>query len=208
MSETDPGTEAFASPVTGWVVGTSSLTIYSMFDSQVETSTQVTPVPTLGTPNITTGDCLRTTNTYTGSFASGNWEVHLCCRANTFAGGQNIAIRFMLLRGANANGSGATAIGGTRTALISTGILSTTATGDSNLTFNPGAFSVSNEYIFVQFYIEKMALSSMSTGDANIRIGNASGFGTRVISADFTATAAPALPDIIQQPLIPAWSHE
>jgi hypothetical protein len=191
MSETDPGTEANASPQTGWVVGTGA-TLHASFDAQTSvpsasftatTQPDGTPVTTAGA-----GDCLRSTNALTGSFASGNWQVHFCVRGVTQAGTQDGRIRFRLLRGANADGSGATDISGAQQQGSLVSNLLSTVTQDSSLTFNPGVINVANEFIFIQLAWERTGAGGMTTTDVAMRIGNASGNGTRVISADFTAT--------------------
>src|SRR5262245_60718281 len=135
MSETDPGTEAFASPVTGWVVGTTG-SGSGAFNSQTESSTFSGTNPD-GSIDTATGDCLRTTNPYTGDFASGNWTVNFCVRSNTAVAGQGRA-DVRLFRSANADGSGATQI----TSAAQTGSTitsSTSTTTNSSVTFNPGA---------------------------------------------------------------------
>ena len=194
MSETDPGTEATSSPQTGWVVGTGA-TNHASFDAQsnvaaasftATTQPDGTPVTTAGA-----GDCLRSTTTYSGSFAAASWQVHFCVRGVTQAGTQDGRIRFRLLRGANADGSGATEITAAQQQGSLVSNLLTSATQDSNLTFSPGAFSVTNEYIFVQLAWERTGAGGHSTTDVAMRIGNASSAGTRVISADFTAVQPP-----------------
>jgi hypothetical protein len=189
MSETDPGTEATTSPQTGWVVGTGA-TNHASLDAQSNVASSAFTATTQpdGTPVTTAGagDCLRSTNTYTGSFASGNWEFHFCVRGVTQAGAQDGRVRFRLLRGTDATGSGATDISGSQQ---SAGLLSNIPSGstsDSTLTVNPGAISVTAEYIFVQIAWERTGAGGMTTTDVAFRIGNASGSGTRVQSADFT----------------------
>ncbi|HMF86505.1 MAG TPA: hypothetical protein VK575_00390, partial [Gemmatimonadaceae bacterium] len=191
MSESSPGAEATASPQTGWVVGTGA-TLHAKFDAQSSPSTfSGTTVP--ASPLVTTagaGDCWRTTNAYTGTFASANWNVHFAARGVTQAGTQDGRIRVRLYRGANADGSSATEItsahqqGGLITNLL------TSATQTSTATFNPGSFSVSNEYIFVQLAWERTGAGGMSTTDVAMRIGVTTG--SRVISSDFSETISGA----------------
>jgi hypothetical protein len=187
ISETDPGTENFASPVTGWIVSTTNGGT-APFDAQVEqAATTFTggPHPD-GTIDTTLGDCFRTTNTYKGNFASANWTCNFCCRANTSATGQAGRARFRLFRSANANGSGAVEI--TSAAQIGSTVTVASTTVNSTIAFNPGAFSVNNEYIFIQVGWERTTVASMTTADVNMRIGNSASLGTRVVSADFTST--------------------
>lgn len=190
MSETSPGADATASPVTGWIVSTGS-TNHSEFNSQVEqaASTFTSTTPPDGSINTSTGDCLRTSLPYTGDFASANWNVHFTCIAVTSGGSQGGRMRCRLFRGANADGSGATEI----TAAQQQGglvlLLTTLAQQTSTATFNPGAFSVSNEYIFVQLAWERTVAGAMTNADVDMRIGTTA---TRVISSDFTDTSSSA----------------
>jgi hypothetical protein len=191
MSETDPGTEGYASPVTGWIVGTGS-TNHSALNSQAEraASTFADAAPPDGSIDSTDGDCLRSTDQYTGDFASANWVVNFCVRANSSATGQGGRMRCRLFTSVNADGSGATEITAAQQVGSAVTTLLTSVTQNSSVTFNPGAFSVAGEYVFVQLAWERQVAASMTTADVNMRVGNASGLGTRVVSADFTATAS------------------
>ena len=187
MSVTDPGAEATASPVTGWIVSTGS-TLHSAFLAQVEraASTFVATAPPDGSIDTTNGDCLRSTETHTGSFASANWNVHFAARATTNGGAQDGRMRCRLFRSANADGASATEItaGQQQGGLVSN--LATSATQVSTATFNPGVFTVTGEYIFVQLAWERTGAGGMTTADVNMRVGNSAGAGTRVISSEFT----------------------
>lgn len=190
MSETDPGTEAYASPVTGWVVSTGG-TNHAAFDSQVEVAASafVDAAPPDGSIDTTNGDCLRSATTYSGDFASANWNVHFACRANNNGGAQDGRMRCRLFRSANVDGSGATEITGAQQQGGLVTNLATSATQVSTATFNPGAFTVNAEYIFIQLAWERTGAGGMSTSDVNMRIGNGSGTGTRVISSNFTVAS-------------------
>lgn len=193
MSETSPGADATSSPNVGWIVSTGA-TNHSELDAGVERAASTfvgTTVPD-GTPDVTLGDCLRSTNTYSGDFASANWEVHFVCIAVTNGGAQDGRIRFRLLRGANADGSGATEITAAQQQGSLVTDLATSAQQDSTLTFNPGAFTVTGEYIFVQLAWERTGAGGMTTADVVMRIGTTA---TRVVSSNFTPAAASA-PDI------------
>ena len=192
MSESDPGAEAYASPTTGWVVGTGS-TNHAPFVAQTESGGGGWPDTSAPDGSISTGagtgDCLRSTSTYTGAFASGNWNVHFACRAQTNGGAQDGRMRCRLFRSANADGSSATEITAAQQQGGLVANLATSATQVSTATFNPGAFSVSNEYIFIQIGWERTGAGGMAQSDVNLRVGNGSGTGTRVISSDFSVAS-------------------
>jgi hypothetical protein len=199
MSTTDPGTEANASPQTGWVVGTGA-TLHSPFDAQSNQASATFTATTNpdGTPNTGAGagDCLRSTLAYTGNFASANWTFSFCFRGVTQAGAQDGRIRFRLLKGGDPTGAGATDISGSQQQASLVTNLLTTPTQTSSLIVNPGAFEVSNQYIFVQMAWERTGAGGMTTTDVAFRIGNASGAGTRVLSADFTPTPPRTTPPL------------
>lgn len=190
LSETDPGAEADASPATGWVVSTGS-TNHSAFAAQTEraASTFADTAPPDGSLDTTLGDFLRSATKYTGDFASANWNVHFACRAGNNGGAQDGRMRCRLFRGTNEDGSAATEITGAQQQGGLVSDLTTSATQVSTATFNPGAFSVGGEYLFIQLAWERTGAGGMTNSDVNMRIGNGSGTGTRVITADFTPTS-------------------
>lgn len=186
LSATDPGAEAFRSPVTGWIVGTGA-TDHSEWFNDVERAASTftgTTVPD-GSLDTTNGDFWTSPiHALSGTYASGNWNIHLGVRANTGGGAQDGRGRFRLFKGPNQNGSGATEItaaqqnGGLVTNLL------TSATQVSIATFNPGSFTVAdNEYVFVQLAWERTGAAGMTTHDVNARIGGSSG--CHVVTSDF-----------------------
>lgn len=194
LSLTDPGTEATRSPTTGWVVGTGSTNRSAYFnDTERAASTfDATTYPD-GSLDTTNGDFWVSPTALTGDFASGNWTVNACVRATSSATGQDGRMYCRLFRGPNQDGSSATEITAAAQTGSNTTDLLTTVTQNSSVTFNPGAFSVSAEYIFVQLAWERFGAASMTTADVNFRIGNASSLGSSVVTADFSATITTAL---------------
>lgn len=193
LSQSDPGAEAYRSPVSGWVVSTGA-TNHSEWFNDVERAASTftgTTVPD-GSLDTTNGDFWVSPTPLTGDFASANWNIHFACRANTNGGAQDGRMRCRLFRGPNQDGSGATEITAAQQqgGLVSN--LATSATQVSTATFNPGAFSVAGEYIFVQLAWERTGAGGMTSSDVNARIGNGSGTGSRVITADFTSTQSQA----------------
>jgi hypothetical protein len=188
MSETVPGSNVFLSPVTGWIVGT-AITNRSKLNSQVESSTfDSATYPNAGI-DTTNGDCFRSTNTYTGTFAAGNWSFRLPVASNTALAGSGRGY-FRLYRGTNATGSGATQITssasqGSTVALQSTALNAQT----SFVSFNPGSLSLTAEYLFLQVAWERTVAGAMSTADVNIVTGV--GSVCVLVTTDFTAGATP-----------------
>jgi hypothetical protein len=191
LSASDPGAEAYRSPVTGWIVSTGA-TNHSEYYNDVERAAATftgTTVPD-GSLDTSNGDFWTSPIHVTaGNYASANWSIHFACRANTVGGAQDGRMRCRLFKGPNQDGSGATQITG---AQQNGGLVTDLATGTtqvSTATFNPGAFSIAaNEYVFVQLAWERTGAGGMTTSDVNVRIGHGSGNGSRVITSDFAAT--------------------
>lgn len=187
LSLTDPGAEAYRSPATGWIVGTATPGNYSAYFNDVEraAATFADQTPPSGTLDTSNGDFWVSPTVLTGAFASANWEVHACVRAQTGGGANTGRARCRLFRGANQDGSSATEITSAQQVGTTTLAILTSGTRDSVITFNPGVFSVAGEYIFIQIAWDSVTASGVATHDANFRIGNASSLGSRVVTAAF-----------------------
>jgi hypothetical protein len=184
LSETAVGA---ATSATGWIVGTGA-TLHSEMAAGVKraSTTFVNTNPPDGSLDATLKDALRSENPYNGDFASANWVLHFVIRAVTSATGQLGRIRFRLFK-ANADGTGATEItSAQQLAAIITPAASTTVDSDSTLTFNPGAFNIANQYLFLQIAWERTTGASMTTADILFRTGSSVSVGTRITTASFT----------------------
>lgn len=191
MSETSPGSEAYASPATGWIVGTTAAGNYASFNSQVEavaTEFGATVQPD-GSLEAVRGDAWRSLNTYDGTFDTGDWEFHAAVRAQTNASGQDGNAGFRLFRSANADGSGATEITAARHEGATVTDLLTSVTQDSNVNVNISTFSLSNEYLFVQLAWEVTGAATMPGADVNFRIGTGA---SRLVTPNFTPAGGAA----------------
>jgi hypothetical protein len=181
-------TQAAATINDGWVVGTGS-TNHSEYFVGVERAASTftgTTVPdgTLDTANF---DAFRSENPYSGSFAAANWVVHFVVRSVTSATGQDGRIRFRLIK-ADANGSNAVEITGSQQQASAITDVDSASDEDSTLTFNPGAFTIENQYLFLQIAWERTGAASMTTADVNWRTGSSTTVGTRLTTANFQPT--------------------
>lgn len=194
MSETSPGADATSSPNVGWTVSTTAPTVYAEFDAGTKAAAatfSATARPD-GSINTSIGDCLRTTNTYNGSFASANWTINGMVIGVTNSGAQDGRLRYRLFRSTNADGSGATEItAGAQLGATITNL--STSQQNSSVTFNPGAFSLTNEYLFIQIGWEITGAGGMSTTDVVMRVGTTA---TRVVSSNFTASSSAYTADV------------
>jgi hypothetical protein len=181
-----------ATIVGGWVVGTGA-TNHSEFQQGVEraASTFVNTTPPDGTLDTTLFDAFRSESALSGDFASADWTFSFALRAVTNASGQDLRIRFRIIK-ADADGSNATEITSGQQQGSEIVNLTTTADGVSSLTFNPGAFSLSNQYLFIQIACERTGAATMTNADANFRTGSSGPAGTHIITSDFTGPTGPA----------------
>ena len=179
---------------TGWDVGTIVPTAYHLMKAnQVPGPFTFVNSPAYPESGIdtTNGDCWRTENTLTGDFASDNWQFDFEMIGSD-AGDADGTVRFRLYRGTNADGTGATEI--TSVAQACATITNLGGTKQlASLTLNPGAFTVTAEYLFVQcawvisggsaagqtvkFCVgtnSKIVTAALTTGTAHTLIGAAS----------------------------------
>jgi len=202
LSLTDPGAEAFRAPVTGWVVATGATNRSEYFnDVERAAATFVNTNPPDGTLDTTNGDFWTSPTILNGDFAAANWVISFCVRANTAGGAQDGQAYARIFRGPNQDGSGATQITGAATAGTVVTNLATTATQTSTITINPGVFKVTFEYIFIQLAWGRTGAGGGATADVDLRIGNASAAGSRVVTSNFTRVQ-----DVVSHGMVP-WSR-
>ncbi len=185
MSETSPGSDVLSSPAVGWIVGTGTTGTAPLAAGGEEVAAAFVASPVHPDTTLDLTEAMRTPSPLSGSFASGNWVFHGVVRATTNGGAQDGRLAVRLWRSANANGSGATEITSSRLTTSNYTNLATSADQDCSVTFNPGAFSLSNEYLFLAIGCERTGAGGMTSADVNFRIGTNS---TRLISADFAST--------------------
>lgn len=181
---TAPGT---ATTGTGWTVAKIAADRYARMDSQTERASGSfgTVAQPDGAPDNTLGDSFRSPVTLNGDFAAANWDFQFPVIAVSSGGDQDGAMRFRLWRSANADGSGATEITSATQQGATVTNLTTAAQQISSLLFNPGAFTLTNEYLFVQLAWRITGAGGANTRDVLLRIGT----DARVITSDFTEVA-------------------
>lgn len=197
MSTTTPGSDAYASPVTGWIVGstTPGSNLYSSFapaTERAEATFGATAQPD-GSLDTSLKDALYIDPGGGGDYASGNWTVNGVVRANTNGGAQDGRLRYRLFK-ADADGTSATEITAAAQLGVTLTNVSNAADFNSSVTFNPGAFSVTaSQRLFIQLAWERTGAGGMTTADINFRIGTNS---TRVVTSDFTAGSTAYTADV------------
>jgi hypothetical protein len=171
----------------GWTVDTGA-TNHSEYASGVEraAATFVDTAPPDGSLDLSLRDAFRTELPLNGSFSSGNWEFHFVVRAGNTGGAQDGRVRFRLLKGSNSDGSGATEITAEQKQASIVSDVSTSADFDSTLTVNPGAITLTFEYLFIQVAWERTGAGAAGNSDINFRTGTDASTGTRIITSDFT----------------------
>lgn len=189
------GTTQAAATSSGWIVSTGN-TNHSKHQSGTGSGTEraattfdSTTYPT-GTLDTTLKDAFRSQNAISGDFASANWVFHFVVRAVTLGGSQNGRIRFRIIK-ADPDGSNATEITSGQQQGSLAGVITTAADFDSTLTVNPGAFTITNQYLFIQIAWERTVAGGMTTSDVHFRTGSSSSAGTRIVTSDFTVSITP-----------------
>lgn len=187
----DGVTQTAATLPVGWTVSTGA-TLHSELQANTERAASTfvgTTVPD-GTLDTTLKDAFRSVDALTGTFAAGNWTFNFVVIAVTNGGAQDGRIRFRLLKGPNIDGTGATEITAAQQSASIVTNVSTSADFNSSLTFNPGAITFNNEYLFVQVAWERTGAGGMSTSDILFRTGSSSTVGTRIVTTDFTTSVS------------------
>ena len=180
-------TQSAATCAAGWVVGTGSTNHSELFANTERASSTFTgtTVPD-GTLDTTNKDAFRIPSALSGAFASANWSLQFAVQSTVQGGAADGRIRFRLIK-ANADGSSATEItAAQQQASLVTNV--TTADSNSTLTFNPGAFRLDNQYLFVQVAWERTGAGGMTTTNMRLRTGSAATpTGTVITTSDFAA---------------------
>lgn len=170
----------------GWVVGTGS-TNSSSFQSaggdRASSTFTANTVPD-GTLDTTLKDAFRSQFAWTGSFAAGNWTFQFAVVSTVQSGAADGAIVFRILK-ADADGANATEI---TTAQVTTTTATNVAGTDVNIsaTWAAPAWTITNQYIFVQVAWKRTGAGGMTTTNIRLRTGSSSTVGTTGLTAAFT----------------------
>lgn len=182
-----------AATTAGWIVSTGT-TNRSEWQSgtgsateRVATTFDAVTYPD-GSLNASIFDAFRSTNAYTGDFSSANWTVVGAMRAVT-NGGSQTGVLYCRLFKADSDGSNITEITSAAQASATSGTIGTAADTEVTITFNPGAWSISNQYIFLQIAWGRVAAGGMTSADVHFRTGSATTTGTRITTSTFVTTA-------------------
>ena len=192
---------AAATSATGWTVGKIAAANYSRqtYGTEVATGGFTSTVQPSGAPISTAGrvaeDCWRTSAATTGDFSTGTWYSSSSAIAVSSGGDQDGRARFRIWRSVNADGTSATEISkGAMVGVVITN-LSTTVAQPSSASTQVAAFSLANEYLFLQVAWEITGVGGANARDVLIRYGsmttrNGSGLATSLFSATGAASAA------------------
>lgn len=199
MSETAPAS-GLSNPAAGWTVAKVAATAYSPFRSAQEqaSGTFTASIHPLGIA-INSGNCLRSTQTYNGSFAAGDWSLRFRAQADNSGGDQDGNIGVRIWRGSNGTGDSATQVTGARVEGTAVTNLAVGSGQISTATISLGAFALNNEYLFAELGWEITGAGGANTRDVIMSIGNSS---TMLISPNFTqgvVAAGNATPLLLRQ---------
>jgi hypothetical protein len=123
-------------------------------------------------PDNTLGDSFRTSQ-MSASFPSGNWFLSIPVIAVTSGAFQNGMFNFKMWKSANADGSSPTSLMVSHEQTSIATLLSVSAEQVLVKVFNPGAFTLTNEYLFLQlaWNVANPSGSTSPFDDVLIRVG-------------------------------------
>ena len=193
LTLTNPGA---STSTTGWGVADVNAATFSRMTATIERPRlefQATAQPS-GGPLNAAEDCFRISDATTGDFSPGTWYSSLSVIAVTSGGDQDGRLSCRIWRSANADGTSATEV--TQGRMVGSNVtnLATTVAQSSSASTRVAAFSLTNEYLFMQVAWENNSLVATNTRDALIRFGSlAQTNGSGLITADFTPTGGAAV---------------
>jgi len=129
-------------------------------------------------------DHCRTDVTYNGTFAAGTWTFDIAF-TSAGSGGDTIFMYGRCWRSANANGSSATSI----SSAFNSASFDVTATSPLSFTWSNPSFSLTNEYLFVQFALSVNTDKPLS----GTRITHRSSTTVQITTSNFTASGGGSL---------------
>lgn len=165
----------------------------AFYNTERAASTFAATAEPSGAPASAASDCWRLSDATTGDFSAGTWYSSLSVIGVTSGGDQDGRARFRLWRSANADGTSATEI--TQGAMVGSGVtdLSTTVAQSSSASTQVGAFSLSNEYLFLQAAWEIAAAGGAADRDVLIRLGSLDATtGSGLVTSAFSSTGGAA----------------
>lgn len=194
LTLTQPGA---STSTTGWVCGKIAAGRYSRmtYNTERASSTFATTAQPSGAPLGSAEDCWRISTITTGDFSTGTWYSSLSCIAVSNGGAMDGRARFRLWRSANADGTSGTEI--TAGTMVGTTVtnLATTVAQSSSASTRVVAFSLTDEYLFMQCAWEILGAGSNNNADCLIRLGSlAVTNGSGLVTSAFSITGAAVPP--------------
>lgn len=171
-----------ATTTTGWTVGKTAAGNFSYMDyGAILSGTFTTTDPfanltsNVALSNTTIGRAWRSESTMNGTFPAGNWTfttVYRAVTASTHSGRINVKV----YKSPNANGTAnVTVVSQTPTKLTgsNTGAMGSTTTDyTSAITWSAPAFTMYNEYLFIESNWETTVAGGSNSADVRFRVGS------------------------------------
>lgn len=153
-------TPAASTSTTGWTVGAIAAGLFSRqtYNSEVASTNFTATSQPSGSPVVSAQDCWRYGPSI-GTFSLGTWYSSVSVIAVTSGGDRNGRARFRLWRSNNADGTSATEITASAGVMVGSRVtaLSTTVAQSSSASVQIPAFSLVNEYLFLQVAWETLS---------------------------------------------------
>lgn len=160
---------ATATTGTGWTVGKTAATVYSLLLYGTKRAANTFGSTALPSGAPTTTDCFRSENTLNGTFSAGSWTIAVSVISVTAAASGAGTLRARVWKSVNADGSGATEITSATAETGSWSNLLTSAAQNLTMSFNPGAVTLASQYLFLQLACKIGTASGNNSADVVLR---------------------------------------
>ena len=190
-------TPAASTSTTGWTCGTTVAARFSLqtYRTEKAAATFTATVVPNAAPAGKAMDCWRISTATTGDFSAGTWYSSLSVIAVTNGGAMDGNALFRIWRSANADGTSATEITKSRMTGTTVTNLATTVAQSSSASTQVGAFSLANEYLFLQCGWQITGAGGNANADCLVRLGSMQATsGSGLVTPSFTATGGAVAP--------------
>lgn len=191
---------ATSTSTTGWTIAKNSAGRFSRqtYDVKVNSGNFGGTAQNSGAPITTSGhiaeDCWRTSVATTGNFSAGTWYSSMSLISVSAAATGTANINYRIWRSTDPGGASPTEITASNMTGTSIAGFSTTVAHSSSASTHIGAFSLNNEFLFLQAACQITVASGSNSADAVVRMGAITDLanGSHLVTSVFSATGGAA----------------
>lgn len=197
---------SIATTGTGWIVGTTVATRYSVMQYNSEQAAATfgagaQPPTTLGTSSAWISDC------FYGSFAAGNWTFSFPVISVTNGATGTVSFRVRVFKGSDVTGSDAVELTTSAGTMSSVANLTTSTAQISSGTISMPRFSLNNERIFISCALAVTVASDNAAADVLIRTGSDASVITSTFSENLIINSFQKMATIGGNNFIQPWAN-